>query len=152
MSKNYRDVTIQERVGFLSHSAAELVQTMYYGRDVKGLEVLIKNFESVLEHARNCLSCLEILGQGGDVYSKIYMLLDYLGQEGMTEEFVYGLEDLTEHAQECLGGEVSKEAEAAALRNMRKLMSRNAAEYQLFSSEEIPFSDILNGKAEVISC
>lgn len=100
--KEYDNLNSTEQENFLAHSAANLAQKMYYDHDRKGLEVLVNNLETIAEHARNCLDCLEILHKKGDVFAKIYLLLEYMGKGAISEEFVSGLEELTERAHECL--------------------------------------------------
>ena len=100
--KEYDALSVIEQENFLAHSAAELVQKMYYSQDKKGLEVIKSNLKTISEHARNCIECLEILQQKGDVFTKIYLLLEYMGKGSISEEFVSGLEQLTERAHEAL--------------------------------------------------
>ena len=100
--KDYSNLSSVEQENFISHEAANLVQRMYYEHDKKGLSVLISNLDIITGHARNCIECLDILHQKGDVFAKIYLLLEYMGRDGINEDFVSGLEELTERAHECL--------------------------------------------------
>ena len=100
--KEYAGMSAASQENFLAHASADLVQRMYYENDRKGLEVVIKNLMAITNRARDCLSCLEMLAHDGDVYSKIYLLVEYAGRNGISEEFVSGLEELTERAQETL--------------------------------------------------
>ena len=130
MIQEYQNMTLAGQESFLAHSAAELVQSMYYGKDVKGLTVLIRNLETVTEYARNCLSCLDILRQKSSVYTKINLLLEFLGQNGLSEEFVEGLQDISDKALDCLEGSPSEEEESLALRNIRLLIDRKNDEFE----------------------
>ena len=56
-------VSSKEQAGFISHSAAGLVEELYYGGDKTGLEVLVKNLELIAGHAKDCLDCLELIGK-----------------------------------------------------------------------------------------
>ena len=98
----YEAMDIAEQESFIAHASADLVQKMYYANDSKGLEVIVKNLTAVTMRAKDCLDCLGILMREGDVCAKIYLLLEYMSKSGISEEFVAGLEDITEYAQESL--------------------------------------------------
>lgn len=100
--KEYEAMTISGQESFLAHASADLVQKMYYENNREGLEVIIKNLTVIIARAKDCLGCLDMLRQEGDVYAKIYLLLEYMGKGGISEEFVSGLEELTELTQETL--------------------------------------------------
>lgn len=127
MEKNEATSTY-EQVRLHSHETAELIEAIFYGNDKAGLELLIRHLEFFVEHAKSCVSCLEFVGQGGSPYKKIQLLLGYLGHEGISEEFVSELEELTDEAHEYLeteeDEEETKKAESAALENMRMLLDR----------------------------
>lgn len=126
--KEYQELTVQEQARFLTHSTAELTEKLFYGKDKTGLEAVIRSLDFLADYARNCVSCLEFVGDGKNPYRKIELLLGYLGQEGISEKFVSELEDITEEAQryletgDCEDEEQQKEAESSALENMRKLL------------------------------
>ena len=125
--KNYDAVNAHEQIRLLSHNVAEVIETIFYGNDKNGLELLIRHLEFFVEHARSCVSCLEFVGQGENPYKKIKLLLGYLGHEGISEDFAAELEDMTDQVNEYLetdeeNEEQMKEAEEAALENMRKLL------------------------------
>ena len=145
MFQEYQNLNVASQESFIAHSAAELVQSLYYHQDAKGLDVIISNLETVIDYARNCRSCLDILQQKGNVYTKINLLLEFLGQKGISEEFVDALENISIHAHDCLEGSPSDDDEALAIMNVRLLMDRKNDE---FEESEIPFADILNGKVD----
>ena len=100
--KEYDAMTLSGQESFLAHASADLVQKLYYENNREGLEVVIKNLTVITDRAKDCLDCLDMLKREGDVYAKIYLLLEYMGKGGISEEFVSGLEYLTERAQETL--------------------------------------------------
>ncbi len=129
----YASMSLMERGNFLSHSAADVIQQMYYGHDKAGLEVLIKNFKAIIVRARDCVDCLEMLHKEGDVYAKLWLMLEYIGKDGINEDFVSGLEELTECAQECLARNAgvipTGEEEQAVMRRLRNVMDRAVKRY-----------------------
>lgn len=132
--REYKALTVQEQSLFLTHSTAELIEKLFYGDDMKGLEVAVKSLDFLADYARNCVSCLEFVGHGDNTYKKIQLLLGYLGREGISEKFVSELEDMTEEAQryletnDCGDSEEQRKAETAALNNLRMLMDRQEKE------------------------
>lgn len=128
-TKEYSEMTVAGQEKFLSHASADLVQRMYYENNRTGLDVLVKNLEAVLTRARDCLYCLEMLSHEGDVYAKIYLLLEYMGKGGVSEEFVSGLEELTERAQEVLARSTGvapvAEEEKEVLKRLSSVMDRH---------------------------
>ena len=100
--KEYDEMSLFEQESFISHALVEMVQKLYYENNADGLTVVVKNLRVILSRAQDCLDCLDMLKREGDVYSKIYLLLEYMGKGGISEEFVSGLEELTERAQEAL--------------------------------------------------
>ena len=135
--KNYDVSAVSEDVQAVICRAAELIETIFYGNDMKGLESVIRSFDFLAGHARRCKSCLEFIGDGENPYKKIQLLLGYLGHEGISEDFVAELEDITDQAHEYLETEEDEEqlkaAEAAALENMRMLLDK--AEMQAATEE-----------------
>ncbi len=127
--KEYDSLTLSGQENFLSHASADLVQKMYYENDSKGLEVVIKNLQTVIDRARECLYCLDVLRSEGDVYTKIYLLLEYMSKGGLSEEFVGGLVQLTELATENLarssGAIPAPEEEREVLKRLSSLMDRH---------------------------
>ena len=126
--KNYDVLAVSEQVKSVICRAAELIETIFYGNDMKGLESMIRSFDFLIRHARKCKSCLEFVGDGENPYKKIQLLLGYLGHEGISEDFVSELEEITDQAHEYLETEADKEemkaAEQAALENMRMLLDK----------------------------
>lgn len=127
--KEYEAMSIMEQENFIAHASADLVQKMYYGNDSKGLEVFMKNLMTIHERARSCLECLGILRRENDVCAKIYLLLEYMNERGINEEFISGLEDITEFAQEILtqaSGSIPTEAERREImKRLRNVLDRN---------------------------
>lgn len=100
---NNEAVSVSQNSGsYVAHSAAELVYEFYYDRDRKSLEMFAKDLEAVLSHIRNCIDCLNFLESQGESFAKIYLLLEYMGHDGISEEFVTNLEELAERARDCL--------------------------------------------------
>lgn len=137
--KEYEAMTVSERESFLAHAGADLVQRLYYDDDMDGLIVAAKNLGTILERAKNCIECLDILRRKGNVYSKIYLLLEYMGREGMSEEFVSGLAEISERAQEAYAkGMETPESEAEereVMKRLNEVMSRNEAEAMMAGRE-----------------
>ena len=127
--KGYEAMTLSEQESFIAHASADLVQRMYYENNREGLEVVIKNLTLVAERARDCLDCLDMLRREGDVYAKLYLLLEYMGKDGISEEFVAGLEEITERAQESLarssGAAPTAEEEREVLKRLNAVMDRH---------------------------
>ena len=98
--KNYEDMTVREQEHFLAHESVELVQRMYHECDRKGIEVFIENLKTVIAHAKDCIDCIELLQKKGDAANKIFLLIDYLGKDGISEEFVNDLDELVDKAHE----------------------------------------------------
>ena len=129
--REYEEMSVAGQESFIAHASADLVQKMYYENNRNGLEVFIKNLSTVLERAKDSLDCLEMLQREGDVYSKIYLLLEYMGKGGISEEFVSGLEELTERAQEAFakntgGGIIPPvEEEREVLKRLSSVMDKH---------------------------
>lgn len=127
--KEYEAMDIVGQESFIAHACADLVYRMYYGNDSKGLEVLMKNLTTIISKAQDCIDCLDILRRDGDVYAKIYLLLDYAGKDGISEEFVGGLLELSERAQEAFahnaGSELAADEEKEVLKRLNAVMNRN---------------------------
>ena len=125
----YEAMNTAERENFLAHASADLIHKMYYENNGKGLDVFIKNMTAIVKRARDCLECLGILKREDDVYSKIYLLLEYMSKRGISEEFVSELENITEFAQESLAqatGAVPTEAERCEImKRLRTVLDRN---------------------------
>lgn len=121
------DIAGQEN--FIAHAGADLVQKMYYENNSKGLEVLVKNLTTIISRAQDCIDCLDMLKREGDVYAKIYLLLEYMGKGGISEEFVGGLIEITERAQEAFarnaGSEFAGDEEKEVLKRLNAVMNRN---------------------------
>ncbi|MBR1437909.1 MAG: hypothetical protein IJ587_05165 [Synergistaceae bacterium] len=127
--RDFNAMTLSEQESFLSHSSAELVQRLYYENNRKGLEVVVKNLTTIMERAKDCLDCLDMLGREGDVYTKLYLLLEYMGKDGISEDFVAGLAELTERAQETLARNAGvlpmAEEEREVLKRLNSVMTKN---------------------------
>ena len=134
-NNNHEQAQEPEQSGsFLAHSAAELAYKFYYERDRKGLEMLVKDLETVTAHTRNCIECLDFLNSQGESFSKIYLLLEYMGRDGVDEEFVSNLEALAERARECLdndeGFSMTQEEEFDMIRRLNQTMDQHEKEYR----------------------
>lgn len=127
--REYEAMDEKQQVSFISHAGVDLVQKMYYENERKGLEVFVENLEEIIGRARDCIDCLDILKQEGDVYAKIYLLLEYMEKDGISEEFVGGLLDLSERAQETFernsGATLAAEEEKEVLKRLNAIMNRN---------------------------
>ena len=127
--KEYEAMSVSEQESFIAHASADLVQKLYYGNDSKGLEVFMKNLTAINNRARVCVECLGILKRENDVCAKIYLLLEYMSKRGINEEFVSGLEEITDFAQEILAeasGSMPTEAERCEImKRLRNVLDRN---------------------------
>ena len=127
--REYEAMDEKQQVSFISHAGVDLVQKMYYENERTGLEVFVENLEEIISRAKDCIDCLDILKQEGDVYAKIYLLLEYMGKDGMSEEFLGGLLDLSERAQEAFarnsGATLAVEEEKEVLKRLNAIMNRN---------------------------
>lgn len=129
--REFETMELQEQESFIAHAGARLVQKMYYDNNSKGLEIFVKNLGIVISRATDCMECLSILNREGDVYAKIYLLLEYMGKGGISEEFVQGLEEITERAQEALAQSAgviptAGEEEREILKRLGSVMDRHA--------------------------
>lgn len=128
--REFETMELQEQESFIAHASARLVQKMYYDNNSKGLEIFVKNLGIVISRATDCMECLSILNREGDVYAKIYLLLEYMGKGGISEEFVQGLEEITERAQEALAQSAgviptAGEEEKEILKRLGSVMDRH---------------------------
>ena len=128
--REFETMELQEQESFIAHAGARLVQKMYYDNNSKGLEIFVKNLGIVISRATDCMECLSILNREGDVYAKIYLLLEYMGKGGISEEFVQGLEEITERAQEALAQSAgviptAGEEEREILKRLGSVMDRH---------------------------
>lgn len=125
----YEDMTLKEKAGFVSHAVASLTEELYYVNDRTGLEVLIKNLELVLGHARDCLDCLELIGKSDNVLKKVMLLLEYVGVKDMDEDFVHGLEEMTTQAHEdwvqSTDAAISEADEAEMVKRLKGLIQKH---------------------------
>lgn len=132
--KNYELMSTVEQEHFLSHSCAELAQKMYHDCDKKGLEVFIKNLEVVIGHAKNCIDCIELLQKQGDAADKIFLLIDYLGKDGINEEFMSDLDEFVDKAHEALNEESVPELNKQEIKQicsqLNSVMDRKEHEYE----------------------
>ncbi|MBQ6664170.1 MAG: hypothetical protein IJM68_01145 [Synergistaceae bacterium] len=132
--KEYEEMSVVERESFLAHASADLAEKLYYENDMEGLIVVAKNLGTILERVKNSIECLEMLRRGGDVYSKIYLLLEYMGKGGISEAFIAGLEELTERAQETYASGMrtpeSEAEEQEVLKRLNAVIDRNDIEMQ----------------------
>ena len=137
--KEFDNLNANEQENFLSHALADLVQKMYYEHNKSGLELLIKNLRTIAERARDYVDCLEMLHKEGDVYAKLWLILEYMGKGGISEEFVCGLEELTERAQECLarseGAVLSSKEEQEVLERINSVIDAHITEAEKQSQE-----------------
>ena len=102
-SNNISNEAVLEGNGsFVAHSAAELSYKFYYDSYKRSLELFAKDLEAVLSHVHNCIDCLSFLESQGESFAKIYLLLEYMGHEGISEDFVTNLEELATRARDCL--------------------------------------------------
>ncbi len=126
--KEFDALNIEQKESFIAHTCADIVQGFFISGNRNGLGVIIKNLSAILERAKDCLACIDMLNNGGDVYSKILLLLEYAGRNGLNEEFVDGLIDITERAQESLaqksGVVPAGNEERKVLERLRNVMDR----------------------------
>jgi len=132
--KNYETMTTMEQVSFIAHSSIELVQKMYYEKNKKGLEIFLKNCSLITNHAKDCFDCIELLSKKGDTFNKIFLLIDYLGQKGINEEFIDDLHEMLNKAQEFYEQpeteEPTHEDIARGCANLRAIIDKNTSEAQ----------------------
>ena len=133
-NNNQEAVSVTESGSFVAHSAAELAYKFYYEQDKKGLEVLSKDLGAVLAHVKNCIDCLDFLNRQGESFAKIYLLLEYMGHKGVSEEFVNNLEELAERARECLDNDeemkLDADEEFDLIRRLNSTMDKHERDYR----------------------
>ena len=135
--REYEGMSLFEQESFISHALVEIVQKLYYENDTDGLTVVVKNLRVILSRAQDCLDCLDMLKHEGDVYAKIYLLLEYMGKGGISEEFVSGLEELTERAQEALARNSGVIPAADEEREVLKRLSAVMDKHEQSEDEEV---------------
>lgn len=135
------EAALQGNGSFVAHSAAELAYRFYYDRDRKSLELFSKDLEAVLSHVHNCIDCLDFLESQGESFAKIYLLLEYMGHDGISEEFVSNLEELAERARECLDNDetlkLNPDEEFNLIRRLNSTIDKHERE---FRSEQLKIS------------
>lgn len=126
------EMTLKDRARFISHATATLTDELYYTKDKVGLEVLIKNLELILGHARDCLDCVELMSRGGDVFKKIKLMLEYLALTDLNEEFVGQLEMLATQVHEdwaqSTEAAISEFEEAEMVKRLKGLIKKHELE------------------------
>ena len=134
VNNNQAALSATESGSFVAHSVAELAYKFYYEHDRKGLEMLSKDLEAVLSHTRNCIDCLDFLNSQGESFAKIYLLLEYMGHKGISEEFVNNIEELAERARECLDNdetfEASPDEEFELIRRLNSAIDKHERDYR----------------------
>lgn len=131
---NNQEASSSENGSFLAHSAAELAYKLYYNQDKGGLEKLARDLETVLTHTRNCIDCLSFLESQGESFAKIYLLLEYMGHKGVSEEFVSNLEELAERARDCLDNDedlsLDANEEFEIIRRINAVIDKNERDFR----------------------
>ena len=126
---DFNTLPLEQQEIFIAHACADIVQGFFFSGNRNGLLLIIKNLSAILQRANDCLACLDMLNNGGDIYSKIFLLLEYAGREGLNEEFVDGLIEITERAQESLaqksGVVPAGNEEHKVLERLRAVMNRD---------------------------
>ena len=125
--EDYEKMTAQEQSKFLAHSLVDLSQRIYSSKSVKGLEVLITNLETITDYARELYKELKKEEMTAEITGQLSELSEmFRKSDGISEDFVCGLEDLLKYAQECLEEDECNEdtelAEKSALENMKMLL------------------------------
>lgn len=127
--KDFDALTIEQKESFIAHACADIVHTFFISGNRKGLEVIIMNLTAILERANDCLACIDMLNSGGNVYSKIFLLLEYAGRNGISEEFVDALIEITSRAEDTLaqksGVVPAGDEELQVLERLRNVMDRD---------------------------
>lgn len=131
---DFNTLPLEQQEIFIAHACADIVQGFFFSGNRNGLLLIIKNLSAILQRANDCLACLDMLNNGGDIYSKIFLLLEYAGREGLNEEFVDGLIEITERAQESLaqnaGVVPAGNEEHKVLERLRNVMDRKSTDTQ----------------------
>ena len=133
-TKDQTKKTSEQQGSFLAHSVAQLSYKFYYEQDKRGLELLARDLQAVLSHVNNCIESLNFLNNKGEIYAKLYLLLEYIGHEQMTEEFVKNLEALAERARACYENdeelEPSIEERFEIVRGLMQTIDKHEKEYK----------------------
>lgn len=128
--EEYERMTAQEQASLLAHSLVDLSQRIYKAKSSKGLEVLMMNLESITDYVRELYRDLRKTEMTEDITSQLSDLSEMLkDSDGISEDFICGLEDLLKYAQVCLEenerNEDTELAEKSALENMKILLWRS---------------------------
>ena len=127
MTKYYKAMTLSERVSFLSHSLVDVMRETYEEKCSGGLDVLIRNVDAILGYGRELQARLKSEEMTAEITLQLAQLKEtFMNSEGISEEFITGLEDLLKYAQECQEATENNEEAITArdmlLENMRRGM------------------------------
>ena len=80
------------------------------------------------------IDCLSFLETQGESFAKIYLLLEYMGHKGVSEEFVSNLEELTERARDCLDNDedlsLDANEEFEIIRRINAVIDKNERDFR----------------------
>ena len=140
--KKFNALNNPEKRDIVTNAAKELISLFYYEQDTQMLDAFKSDLAELMYEVDERKKCLNFIQGKGEVFSKIYLLLDFIGGQGVSEEFVEGLEQLAAQARKSLStgtdddDEISPAEEARALRNIRQVMQQHLNEYQVESKRE----------------
>ena len=140
--KKFNALNNPEKRDIVTNAAKELISLFYYEQDTQMLDAFKSDLAGLIYEVDERKKCLNFIQGKGEVFSKIYLLLDFIGGQGVSEEFVEGLEQLAAQARKSLStgtdddDEISPAEEARALRNIRQVMQQHLNEYQVESKRE----------------
>ena len=139
VDKKFNAMSNPEKSDIVTNAAKELINLFYYEQDTHMLDAFKSDLAELMYEVDERKKCLSFIQGKGEVFSKIYLLLDFIGGQGVSEEFVEGLEQLAAQARKSIStvgsnddddDEISPADEARALRNIRQIMQQHLNEYQ----------------------
>ena len=130
--ENFDAMSSQEKCDVITNAASELAYSFYYEQDREGLNLLIEKLEVQLVVMRNCVECLNFINTpSGDIFAKINLLMDFLGNIEMAENAIEKLEKITERARTNLEeADVTPEEIAKGVLNIQQIMLQHFNEHE----------------------
>ena len=123
-------ISLGDRETFLSSSCIELVKSMVEAKDEKGLEVLRKNLITLADFTDTMQFELEMQLRRTKITQKIKSLYSYIQKNGLNNNAVSSLEELTEDVRGYVLTQQTEEddekAEEDAYSNIKALITQNA--------------------------
>ncbi len=136
--KNFDAMSSQEKCDVITNAASELAHDFFYEQDREGLDLLVKKLEAELSVMRDCVDCLNFINTPrGDIFSKINLLIDLIGNNELAANAIENLEKVVERARNHLDeADVTPEGIAQGVRNIKQIMLCHLNEHATECNDE----------------